>query len=222
MMDRQHDLSLTRQSCLLGISRGSVYYKPRPTSQTDLALKRRIDELHMDFPFAGSRMLKDLLCQEGFTVGRLHVATLMKTMGIEAICRRPNTPKPHPEHKIYPYFLRNMAVTRPNLVWAMDITHVPIRRGFVYLAAVIDWFTRKVLAWRVSITLETAFCIKAVEDAMARHGRPEIFNTPSRALLRNTLPGNGSRLPVHFARLHQAVKRHRNFHLDGRQRRLAR
>ena len=177
MMDRQHDLSLTRQSNLLGISRGSYYYQPRPTSETDLALMRRIDELHMDFPFAGSRMLKGLLRQEGFTVGRLHVATLMKTMGIEAIYRRPNTSKPHPEHKIYPYLLRNMAVTRPNQVWAMDITYVPMRRGFVYLAAVIDWFTRKVLAWRVSITLETAFCIEAVEDAMARHGRPEIFNT---------------------------------------------
>ena len=177
MMDRQHDLSLTRQSCLLGISRGSVYYKRRPTSQTDLTLMRRIDELHMDFPFAGSRMLKGLLRQEGFTVGRLHVATLMKTMGIEAIYRRPNTSKPHPEHKIYPYLLRNVAVTRPNQVWAMDITYVPMRRGFVYLAAVIDWFTRKVLAWRVSITLETAFCIEAVDDAMARYGRPEIFNT---------------------------------------------
>ncbi len=177
MMDREHDLSLTRQSRLLGISRGSYYYQPRPTSQTDLALMRQIDELHMDFPFAGSRMLKGLLRQEGFTVGRLHMATLMKTMGIEAIYRRPNTSKPHPEHKIYPYLLRNMAVTRPNQVWAMDITYVPMRRGFVYLAAVIDWFTRKVLAWRVSITLETAFCIEAVEDAMARNGKPEIFNT---------------------------------------------
>ncbi len=177
MMDRQHDLSLACQSRLLGISRGSFYYQPRPTSKTTLTLMRRVDELHMDFPFAGSRMLKGLLRQEGFTVGRLHVATLMKTMGIEAIYRRPNTSKPHPEHKIYPYLLRNMEVTRPNQVWAMDITYVPMRRGFVYLAAVIDWFTRKVLAWRVSITLETAFCIEAVEDAMARHGRPEIFNT---------------------------------------------
>ena len=177
MMDRQHDLSLTRQSSLLGISRGSYYYQPRQTLEMDLACMRRIDELHMDFPFAGSRMLKGLLRQEGFTVGRLHVATLMKTMGIEAIYRRPNTSKPHPEHKIYPYLLRNMAVTRPNQVWAMDITYVPMRRGFVYLAAVIDWFTRKVLAWRVSITLETAFCIEAVEDAITRYGRPEIFNT---------------------------------------------
>jgi len=177
MMDRQHELSLTHQSRLLGISRGSVYYQPRPTSQADLSLMRRIDELHMDFPFAGSRMLKGLLRQEGFCVGRLHVATQMKKMGIEAIYRRPNTSKPHPGHKIYPYLLRNMAVMRPNQVWAMDITYVPMRRGFVYLAAVIDWFSRKVLAWRVSITLETAFCIKAVKDAMARFGKPEIFNT---------------------------------------------
>jgi len=176
-MDRQHELSLTHQSRLLGISRGNVYYQPRPTSQADLSLMRRIDELHMDFPFAGSRMLKGLLRQEGFCVGRLHVATQMKKMGIEAIYRRPNTSKPHPGHKIYPYLLRNMAVMRPNQVWAMDITYVPMRRGFVYLAAVIDWFSRKVLAWRVSITLETAFCIKAVKDAMARFGKPEIFNT---------------------------------------------
>jgi len=138
MMDRQHDLSLTRQSSLLGIGRGSYYYQPRPTSQTDLDLMRRMDELHMDFPFAGSRMLKGLLRQEGFTVGRLHVTTLMKTMGVAAIYRRPNTSKPHPDHKIYPYLLRNIAVTRPNQVWAMDITYVPMRRGFVYLAAVID------------------------------------------------------------------------------------
>lgn len=177
MMDRQHKLSLRRQSRLLGISRGSVYYQPRSTSQADLSLMRRIDELHMDFPFAGSRMLKGLLRQEGFCVGRLHVATLMKKMGIEAIYRRPNSSKPHPDHKIYPYLLRNVAVTRPNQVWAMDITYVPMRRGFVYLAAVIDWFSRKVLAWRVSITLETVFCIEAVEDAMARFGKPEIFNT---------------------------------------------
>lgn len=177
MIDRDHRLSISRQSALLGISRGSVYYQPRPVSETDLALMRRIDELHMDYPFAGSRMLKGLLRQDGFRAGRLHVATLMKRMGIEAIYRRPNTTKPAPGHKIYPYLLRNMAVTRPNQVWAMDITYVPMARGFVYLAAVIDWFSRKVLAWRVSITLETAFCIEAVEEAMARYGKPEIFNT---------------------------------------------
>jgi putative transposase len=137
----------------------------------------RIDKLHMEFPFAGSRMLQGLLVQEGFKVGRLHVATLMKRMGIEALYRRPNTSKPAPGHKIYPYLLRKLPITRPNQVWAMDITYIPMARGFIYLAAVLDWFTRRVLAWRVSITLEADFCIEAVEEALMRHGAPEIFNT---------------------------------------------
>jgi len=177
MIDKDHALSINRQSALLGISRGSVYYQPRPMPVSDLNLMRRKDELHMDYPFAGSRMLKGLLRQEGFETGRLHVSTLMKRMGIEAIYHRPNTSKPAPGHKVYPYLLRGLAVTHPNQVWAMDITYVPMARGFVYLAAVIDWFSRKVLAWRLSITLETAFCIEAVEEAMARYGKPEIFNT---------------------------------------------
>jgi len=177
MIEKDHDLSLACQAELLGISRGSVYYRPRPVPASDLALMRRIDALHMDYPFAGSRMLKGLLRREGFEVGRLHVATLMRRMGIEAIDRRPNTSKPAPGHKIYPYLLRNLNVTRANQVWATDITYVPMARGFVYLAAVIDWFTRKVLSWRLSTTLETGFCIEAVEEAMARHGKPEIFNT---------------------------------------------
>ena len=138
---------------------------------------RRIDELHLEYPFAGSRMLRGLLRGEGHEVGRLHVATLMKKMGIEALYRRPNTSKPAPGHKVYPYLLRNLAVTRPNQVWAMDITYIPMARGFVYLAAVVDWFSRKVLAWRLSITLSADFCIEALEEALARHGRPEIFNT---------------------------------------------
>ena len=138
---------------------------------------RRMDELHLDFPFAGSRMLRDLLNAEGVAIGRRHVATLMKRMGIEAVYRRPNTSKPAPGHKIYPYLLRDLPVTRPDQVWAMDITYVPMARGFVYLAAVIDWFSRRVLAWRLSITLEAAFCVEALEEALARHGRPEIFNT---------------------------------------------
>lgn len=177
MTDRDHDLSLTRQAELLGISRGSLYHEPRPSSEDDLRLMRRIDELHMDYPFAGSRMMKGLLRQEGFTAGRLHVATLMKTMGIEALYRRPNTSKPAPGHKIYPYLLRKLAVTRPNQVWAMDITYVPMARGFVYLTAVIDWFSRKVLAWRLSVTLETGPCMEALKEAMHRHGPPEIMNT---------------------------------------------
>jgi putative transposase len=177
MIDRLHALPLSRQAEALGISRGSVYYAPRPVSASDLALMRRMDKLHLDYPFAGSRMLRDLLVAEGFTVGRLHVATLMKRMGIEALYRKPNTSKPAPGHQVYPYLLRKLPVTRPNQVWAMDITYIPMARGFVYLAAVVDWFSRKVLAWRLSITLEAAFCIEAVEEALARYGRPEIFNT---------------------------------------------
>jgi putative transposase len=177
MIDRSHDLPITRQARMLNVSRGSVYYLPRPPSAADLALMRRIDELHLDFPFAGSRMLRDLLIAEGFRTGRRHVATLMKRMGIQAVYRKPNTSKPAPGHKIYPYLLRDLAVTRPNQVWAMDLTYVPMARGFVYLAAVIDWFSRRVLSWRLSITMEAGFCVEAVEDALARHGKPEIFNT---------------------------------------------
>ncbi|HFD1171301.1 TPA: IS3-like element ISKpn11 family transposase, partial [Klebsiella pneumoniae] len=177
MIDRTHKLSVARQARLLGFSRGSVYYSPRQVSDGDLDLMRRIDELHLDYPFAGSRMLQGLLRGEGTEVGRLHVATLMKKMGIEAIYRRPNTSKPAPGHKIYPYLLRKLAVTRPNQVWAMDITYVPMARGFVYLCAVVDWFSRRVLSWRLSITMEADFCIEAVEDALARYGKPEIFNT---------------------------------------------
>ena len=177
MIDRSHTLPVTRQAKQLGISRGSVYYLPRPISAADLAVMRRIDELHMDYPFAGSRMLRDLLGREGLVVGRLHVATLMKRMGITAIYRRPNTSKPAPGHRIYPYLLRKLAVTQPNQVWATDITYIPMARGFVYLAAIVDWFSRRVLAWRVSITLDADFCIEALEEALARFGRPDIFNT---------------------------------------------
>ena len=177
MIDRRHDLSIARQATGLGISRGSVYYLPRPIPAVDLALMRRIDELHLEFPFAGSRMLQGLLRAEGYRIGRRHVATLMKKMGIEALYRRPNTSKPAPGHKIYPYLLRNLPITRPNQVWAMDITYIPMARGFVYLAAVVDWFSRRVLSWRLSITLEADFCIEAVEEALARNGKPDIFNT---------------------------------------------
>jgi putative transposase len=177
MIDRSHDLPVTRQAQVLKLSRSSVYYQPRPTSAADLAIMRRIDELHLDYPFAGSRMLRDLLRGEGVVIGRAHVITLMKRMGVEAIYRRPNTSKPAPGHRIYPYLLRGLTVDRPDQVWAMDISYIPMARGFVYLAAVIDWFTRRVLAWRVSITMEVDFCIEAVEEAMAKHSKPEIFNT---------------------------------------------
>jgi putative transposase len=177
MIDREHDLPITKQADVLRISRGSVYYLPRPVSAVDLALMRRIDELHLEFPFAGSRMLRGLLAAEGCKTGRRHVKTLMKRMGIEALYRRPRTTKPELGHKIYPYLLRGMAITRPDHVWAMDITYIPMARGFVYLAVVLDWFSRRVLSWRVSITMEAAFCVETLEDAIARHGKPNIFNT---------------------------------------------
>ena len=177
MIDRSHSLPLTRQARELGISRGSIYYLPKPVSPADLAIMRRIDELHMEFPFAGSRMLRDLLRQEGAKIGRLHVATLMKKMAIEAIYRRPNTSKPAPGHRIYPYLLRKLAIVRPNQVWATDISYIPMAKGFVYLVAIVDWFSRRVLSWRVSITMEADFCVEALEEALARFGTPEIFNT---------------------------------------------
>ena len=138
---------------------------------------RRLDRLHLEFPFAGSRMLRGLLAAEGCKIGRRHVKTLMRRMGIEALYRRPRTTKPEPGHKIYPYLLRGMAITRPNQVWAMDITYIPMAQGFVYLAVVLDWATRRVLSWRLSITMEAAFCVETLEDALACHGRPDIFNT---------------------------------------------
>jgi putative transposase len=166
MIDRQHPLPLRKQAKALGISRGGVYYLPRPVQAADLAVMNRIDKLHLEYPFAGSRLMRDFLVREGRKIGRLHVATLMKRMGIEAIYRRPNTSKPAPGHKIYPYLLRKLPITSPNQVWAMDITYIPMVRGFVYLAAVVDWFSRKVLAWKLSITLDTTFCIEAVEEAL--------------------------------------------------------
>ncbi len=177
MIDRDHELSVTSQAGVVGIARSTVYYLPRPVPAADLALMRRIDELHTEFPFAGSRMLRRLLAANGSKVGRRHVKTLMDRMGIEARYRRPRTTRPEPGHKIYPYLLRGVEVTRPNQVWAMDITYIPMARGFVYLAVVLDWFSRRVLSWRVSITMEASFCVETLEEALARHGKPEIFNT---------------------------------------------
>jgi putative transposase len=177
MIDREHDLPITKQAEVLNISRGSVYYLPRPVSAADLAIMRRLDRLHLEFPFAGARMLRGLLSAEGCQIGRRHVKTLMRRMGIEALYRRPRTTRPEPGHKIFPYLLRGIEITRPNQVWAMDITYIPMARGFVYLAVVLDWFSRCVLSWRVSITMEAAFCVETLEDALARHGKPDIFNT---------------------------------------------
>ena len=177
MIDREHDLPIAKQAEVLRISRGSVYYLPRSVPATDLEVMRRLDRLHLELPFAGSRMLQGLLVAEGYKIGRRYVKTLMKRMEIEALYRRPRTTKPEPGQKIYPYLLRGMAITRPNQVWAMDITYIPMARGFVYLAVVLDWFSRRVLSWRVSITMEAAFCVETLEDALARHGKPDIFNT---------------------------------------------
>jgi len=177
MIDHNHDLPVVRQCKVLGISRSTAYYQARPVSQENLALMRRMDELHLDYPFAGSRMLRDLLRQEGYAVGRDRISRLMRLMGIQAIYRKPKTSKRHPSHPVYPYLLRKMVVDRPNQVWAMDITYIPMRRGFVYLCAVMDWASRRVLTWRLSNTLTTDFCVEAVQEAIDRYGVPEIFNT---------------------------------------------
>jgi putative transposase len=177
MIDRSHDLPVSRQCKVLSLARSTAYYRRQEPSQGELALMRRIDELHLDYPFAGSRMLRDMLKAEGHRIGRKRVAGLMKKMGIEALYRRPNTSRRHAAHPVYPYLLRHLVISRPNQVWAADITYIPMRRGFVYLFAVMDWASRRVLSWRLSNTLTTDFCIEAVRDALARYGVPEIFNT---------------------------------------------
>ncbi len=177
MINPEHKLSLTKQAKALGISRGSVYYLPRPVSDRDQALMKRIDRLHLEFPFAGARMLRDLLNQDGFKVGRKHVRTLMRKMGIEALYCKPRTTKRNPAHRIYPYLLRGLPVTRSNQVWAMDITYIPMKRGFVYLTVVMDWYSRRVLSQRISITMDTSFCLDALEEAIEKYGKPEIMNT---------------------------------------------
>jgi putative transposase len=177
MIDRTHALSLTRQAAALGLSPGSLYYVPRPVREADVALMRQLDALHLDFPFAGARMLRRLLRRAEVDVGRRHVTTLMRRMGITAIAPQPGTSRRHRAHPVFPYLLRGRAITRPNQVWAMDITYIPMARGFLFLAAVMDWASRRVLSWRTSVTLTAHFCVEAVEEALARYGRPEIFNT---------------------------------------------
>ena len=177
MIDRTDPLPVTKQATLLGVSRSGIYYLPTPISAIDQQIMVRIDRLHLEFPFAGARMLRGLLRQEGFSVGRKRVARLMKRMSIEALYRKPRTTKPAPGHKIYPYLLRHLQVGRPNQVWAMDITYLPMAKGFIYLAAVVDWHTRRVLSWRLSVTMDTHFCLAAVEDAIGKYGKPEIMNT---------------------------------------------
>jgi putative transposase len=177
MIDRKHELPLTRQAELLGMSRGTVYYLPKPASPADLALMRQIDELHLEHPFMGARMLRDQLARQGIAVGRRHVGTLMRRMGIQAQAPQPGTSRRAPGHKIYPYLLRKLAITRANQVWALDTTYIPLARGFVYLTAVVDVASRRVLAHKVAITLEASHAKEVIELAFARHGVPEIVNT---------------------------------------------
>jgi len=177
MIDRAHALPVSRQVQLVGIARSSAYYQPRPVSETDLKLMRRLDELHLEFPFAGARMLVRLLKREGVQVGRKHVGTLMKRIGIEALYCKPNTRRRHAKHKIWPYLLRGMTINRANQVWALDTSYIPMARGFVYLTAVVDWASRKVLAHRVAITMEAMNAVEALEEAFAKYGLPEIVNT---------------------------------------------
>jgi len=176
MIDRNSKLSIKRQCALLNLPRSTAYYKPADVSEADLTLMRLIDELHLQYPFAGSRMLRDLL-KPGYTVGRRHVRTLMRKMGIDALYRKPHTSRRDEGNQVYPYLLRDLPIVRSNQVWSSDITYIPMRRGFAYLVAVLDWYSRRVLSWRLSNTLTTDFCLEAVEEAMDRYGRPEIFNT---------------------------------------------
>ena len=177
MIDRNDKLPIARQCQILYLSRSTAYYQPQLESPEDLALMRRIDELHLEMPYAGARMLSRLLKREGKPVGRKRVSTLMQRMDIHALYRKPNTSRRHPAHKVYPYLLLNLEVTRSNHVWAADITYIPMKRGFVYLFAVLDWASRRVLSWRLSNTLTTDFCLEAEQEAINRYGAPEIFNT---------------------------------------------
>ncbi len=178
MIRRDHPkLSLSRQCRLLSIGRSSLYYVAKGESAKTLVLMRRIDELYLKYPFYGSRQMARHLGREGEKVGRHRVRRLMRLMGLEAIYRKPRTSDPHPEHRIYPYLLREMAIERANQVWCADITYIPMRRGFLYLVAIMDWASRHVLAWRLSNTLDSRFCVEALDAALARYGAPEIFNT---------------------------------------------
>jgi len=177
MIDRTHELSVSRQCQLLEIGRSSYYYQAVPVSQADVDLMRLIDEIHLKYPFYGSRKIREELKDRGFKVGRGHVRTLMWKMGIEALYQKPRLSEPHPGHKIYPYLLRNMEITQANEVWVADICYLPMAKGFCYLVAVMDWASRKVLSWRLSNTLDPSFCTEALEEALKNYGTPEIFNT---------------------------------------------
>jgi putative transposase len=202
MLDSKHPgLSLTRQCNLLDINRSSVYYKPRPIRPQDLEMMKLIDEQYMKTPVYGSRSMRDHLNKQGYKVNRKRVQRLMRLMGLEVIYPKPKTSKPHPGHRIYPYLLKGLDINRPDMVWATDITYIPIRRGFMYLVAIMDWHSRKVLSWRVSNTLDSDFCVAALEEAVARYGRPEIFNTDQGSqftseAFTNVLKSNGIKISM--------------------------
>lgn len=177
MIEPGHTLPLSQQSRIVGLSRSSLYYKSVPVSEGDLALMRLIDEIHLKYPFYGSRRIRNELRDHGHDVGRGHVSTLMKKMGIRALYQKPRLSIPHPDHKVYPYLLRGVEINKANHCWAADITYLPMARGFCYLVAIMDWASRKVLAWRLSNTLDASFCTEALEEAIMKYGRPEIFNT---------------------------------------------
>lgn len=177
MIKPNADLSIARQAKLLGVSRSSVYYRPKPDSTEELDLLKRLDEIFTENPMYGSRRLQAMLKREGVQVGRRRIRGLMRKLGLWAVTPKPNTSKPHPEHKIYPYLLREMIIDQPNQVWATDITYIPMRRGFLYLVAILDWATRRVLSWRVSNTLTADFCVDALREAITKYGTPDIFNT---------------------------------------------
>jgi putative transposase len=177
MIDRKHQLPLTRQSQILGLSRSSLYYEAVAISDRDLELMRLMDEIHLKYPFYGSRRVRNELRDLGRDVGRGHVSTLMRRMGIRALYQKPRLSMPHPGHKVYPYLLRGVEISRANHCWATDITYLPMARGFCYLVAIMDWASRRVLAWRLSNTLDTSFCTEALEEAINKYGKPEIFNT---------------------------------------------
>jgi putative transposase len=178
MVDPKHDrLSIRRQCRLVSIARSSFYYEGHGESPLNLYLMRLIDEQFLETPFYGSRQMTRWLRRQGYTVGRKRVRRLMRLLGLQAVFQRPRTSQPHPEHRIYPYLLRDLEITRPNHVWCTDVTYIPLKRGFLYLVAIMDWSSRKVLSWRLSNTLDASFCVEALEEALERYGRPEIFNT---------------------------------------------
>jgi putative transposase len=177
MIDKEHPLPITKQCHILQLARSSVYYEPAPVSDEDRELMRTIDEIHLEEPYLGSRGMKSILRIRGHKVGRIHVRTLMRKMGIEALYRKPRLSKPHPGHTVYPYLLRGLDITEANSVWSSDITYIPMAKGFCYLVAVMDWASRKVLSWRLSNTLDASFCIEALEEAIMKYGTPDIFNT---------------------------------------------